>query len=208
MLQKSPPFRTLAIVGSALLVLLSAGLIGGPAFDVDIEAIHSLAADRMAQAGMTSAAVILTHVGSAAGLFAILFLAAVSLARARRWRDLGTMVAIVVSGRLMVELLKYLVDRPRPSFTPYPVEVHSLSFPSGHAGNSMLTFLAIALIAAPKRWRGWAVALAIVASLTIGATRPFLGVHWPSDVIGGWALGIGWVVALEALSRRWRASPE
>ena len=76
------------------------------------------------------------------------------------------------------------------------------------AGNSMLTFLAIALIAVPDRWRGRAVSLAIVASLAIGATRPYLGVHWPSDVIGGWAFGIAWVVALVALSRRWRGAAE
>ena len=150
----------------------------------------------------------LTQLGNVEGLVAILTLAVAFLAAAKRWRDLATLVAIVVSGRVAIELLKLALDRPRPSFTPHPVEVHSFSFPSGHAGNSMITFLAIALIAAPPRWRGRAVALAVVGSIAIGATRPFLGVHWPSDVVGGWAFGIGWVVALAALSRRWRAAAE
>ena len=150
----------------------------------------------------------LTQLGSAAGLSAILLLAGAMLAVARRWRDLVSLIGIVIGGRIAIELLKLAVDRPRPSFTPYPVEVHSLSFPSGHAGNSMITLLAIALIAAPPRWRGRAVALAIVASVAIGATRPLLGVHLPSDVVGGWAFGIGWVVALVALSRRWRPAAE
>ncbi len=118
------------------------------------------------------------------------------------------MTAIVIGGRIAIEVLKLAIDRPRPAFGPHPVEVHSLSFPSGHAGNSMITFLAIAMIAIPERWRGRAVAIALSSSIAVGLTRPFLGVHWPSDVIGGWVLGIGWVVALAALSRRWRGTVE
>lgn len=199
---------TLVIIAVAGLLFIAAGLVGGPEFVGDVAAIHSLAADRIAKAGLTGGAVMLTQLGSVEGLMAVLILAVALLAVAKRWRDLVALVAIVISGRITIELLKLAIDRPRPSFTPHPVEVHSLSFPSGHAGNSMLTFLAIALIAAPARWRGRAVALAIVASLAIGATRPFLGVHWPSDVVGGWAFGIGWLVALVALSRRWRGTAE
>ena len=199
---------TLAIIAVAGLLFIAAGLVGGPDFVGDVAAIHSLGANRAAKAGLTGAAVMLTQLGSMEGLTAVLILAVALLAVARRWRDLVSLVAIVVSGRIAIELLKLAVDRPRPSFTPHPVEVYSLSFPSGHAGNSMLTLLAIVLIAAPARWRGRAVSLAIMSSLAIGATRPFLGVHWPSDVIGGWAFGIGWVVALVALSRRWRGAAE
>ncbi len=148
----------------------------------------------------------LTQVGSASGLIAILFLSDFLLAQARRWRDLAALTGIVLTGRILIELLKLAIDRPRPTLTLHPVEVHSLSFPSAHAGNSMITFLAIALIAAPAEWRGRAISLAVLGSLAIGSTRPLLGVHWPSDVIGGWALGVGWVVAATALTRRWRLS--
>ncbi|MEO7410649.1 MAG: phosphatase PAP2 family protein [Sphingomicrobium sp.] len=189
-------------------LFVGAGLVGGPGFVTDIDAIHSLAANSNAKAGLTNGAVMLTQLGSVQGLFAGMLLAIALLANARRWSDLISLVGIVIGGRLAIELVKLAIDRPRPSFTPYPVEVHSLSFPSGHAGNSMITFLAIALLAAPARWRGRAVALAIVASIAIGLTRPFLGVHWPSDIVGGWAFGIGWVVALAALSRRWRPAAE
>ena len=83
---------------------------------------------------------------------------------------------------------------------------HSSSFPSGHAGNTMAVFLSVALIAAPPAWRRSAVILAIGLSVAIGLTRPYLGVHWPSDVIGGWSLGI--VIALIAWRIAERGSPQ
>ena len=83
-----------------------------------------------------------------------------------------------------------------------------MSFPSGHAANSMITFLALALILAPARYRAAAIAAATAASVLIGSTRPLLGVHWPSDVVGGWAFGIAWVVIGVELSRRWIATPK
>jgi undecaprenyl-diphosphatase len=55
----------------------------------------------------------------------------------------------------------------------------------------MAIFLTIALIAAPRKYRLAAVVSALIASFVVGMTRPFLGVHWPSDVVGGWALGAG-----------------
>ena len=68
----------------------------------------------------------------------------------------------------------------------------------------MITFLALALIAAPTKSRAAAITAAVAASALIGSTRPLLGVHWPSDVVGGWAFGIAWVVAGAALTYRWR----
>ena len=112
----------------------------------------------------------------------------------------------VLGGRLVVELLKLAVDRPRPSFDPQPVAVSSLSFPSAHAANSMITFLTVALLIIPVRYRGMAVTAAISLSAAVGLTRPYLGVHWPSDVIGGWAFGTAWAVSLVAASHYWLAS--
>lgn len=191
------------LISVAILVFAAAGLIGGPDFGRDVAAIHALASERAAHIGLTGKAIVITEIGGAPNMMTILAIAVSLLAFKRRWRDAVTLSAIVLGGRVAIELLKLAIDRPRPVFTPYPVEVASLSFPSGHAGNSMITFLALALIAAPARWRRAAVAGAIALSLAIGATRPLLGVHWPTDVVGGWAFGIGWVVALVALSRRW-----
>lgn len=196
------------IIGLATALFAFAWLFGGPDFGRDVNGIYHLAMERTSKPGLTISAIMLTQLGGVQGLAAILLLAIAFLAIDRRWRDLFAMTVIVVGGRIAVETLKLAIDRPRPAFSPHPVEVHSLSFPSGHAGNSMITFLAIALIAAPARWRGRAVTIALASSIAVGLTRPFLGVHWPSDVIGGWALGIGWVVSLAALTRRWRGAAE
>lgn len=188
----------------ALFMFALAGLMGGPENGRDVAAIHALTAERETQLGLTGRAVWITEFGGAPGLMVILTIAVASLAFARRWRDAISLAGVVLGGRIAVEVLKIAIDRPRPFFTPYPVDVVSLSFPSGHAGNSMVTFLAIAMIVAPGRWRGLAVAVAVLLSVAVGATRPLLGVHWPSDVMGGWAFGIAWVVAMLALIGRWR----
>lgn len=204
----SDRFLLLLVIAAAAIVFLVAGSVGGPDNVRDIATIHALASERAAHIGLTRRAVMMTQIGGFQGMIAILVVGIALLAVKRRWRDAVALAAIILGGQVAIELLKLVIGRPRPIFTPYPVEVASLSFPSGHAGNSMITFLALAVIAAPARWRAAAVAIGIMISLAVGATRPLLGVHWPSDVIGGWAFGVGWVVALVALSRRWRGAAE
>jgi undecaprenyl-diphosphatase len=83
-------------------------------------------------------------------------------------------------------------------------EVHYQSFPSGHAANSMIVYLALALLAFDDpRHRRWAVAGALLLSFLIGLSRPMLGVHWPSDVVAGWAFGLLWTLLVLGLSSRW-----
>ena len=208
MLQTPRRFLSLALFIVGVLLFVVAGLLGGPDNARDVAAIHSLAAERAAQIGLTGQAIIITRFGGAPMLAGILLIAVALLAYARRWRSAISLALIVLGGRIAVEALKLAIERPRPHFSPYPVEIASLSFPSGHAANSMITFLALALIVAPARYRAAAVVAATSASVLIGSTRPLLGVHWPSDVVGGWAFGIAWVVIGVELSRRWIATPK
>lgn len=202
MSRSSEPIFYWALIIAALLLFVVAGLVGGQGNMRDVAAIHSLAAERAAHIGLTGQAIVITRFGGAPYLFGILLIAIAWLAYARRWRSAISLAAIVLGGRIAVELLKLAIGRPRPHFSPYPVEIASLSFPSGHAANSMITFLALALIAAPAKYRAPAIAAAIAVSVLIGVTRPLLGVHWPSDVVGGWAFGIAWVVMGAELTRR------
>jgi len=134
---------------------------------------------------------------TAAGAAAIFF--AVSARRALLF------AAIVLSGRLLVEVQKVELARARPDAAGRLVHVSSLSFPSAHAAYSMMTWLALALLLAPPPRRAAAVAAAVVLAAAVGLTRLILHVHWPSDVIGGWAFGAGWTLLLVRLAAGTRA---
>jgi undecaprenyl-diphosphatase len=202
----STRFWLLAAIAISLMIFVAAWSIGGLDYSRDVALIHSFAAQRAEHVWLTKFAILITRLGDAATLMTILGLVVAWLAYARRWRLAISLAGIVIGGRIAVELMKLAIQRERPFFTPYPVDTVSLSFPSGHAGNSMITFLALALIAAPPRYRGSAAAAAIVTSIAVGSTRPLLGVHWPTDVIGGWTFGIAWVLIGAELSRRWIAA--
>ncbi|HEV2080207.1 MAG TPA: phosphatase PAP2 family protein [Allosphingosinicella sp.] len=111
---------------------------------------------------------------------------------------------IVVSGRLLVDAQKILSARDRPE-QEHLDTVHSLSFPSGHSANSAIVYLAAAMLLLPllrrTRMRRLLLSLAVLLTLAIGFTRMILGVHWPSDVAGGWAFGLLWTLLLLRLVR-------
>jgi len=113
------------------------------------------------------------------------------------------LVAIVMIGRGLSELQKYWIARARPDLDPHLVVVKTSSFPSGHATSSMIFYLTVALaLTVGTRWHRLAAASAVMLSLLIGASRVMLGVHWPSDVIGGWAFGMLWVLLTLRLAGR------
>lgn len=121
-----------------------------------------------------------------------------------------TLLLVALIGRGLSEVQKLAIARPRPELEPHLVVVKTSSFPSGHATSSMIFYLALALaLAAHSRWRRVAAVGAILLSLLIGISRVMLGVHWPSDVIGGWAFGLFWVLlALRPAERLLRANSE
>ena len=115
------------------------------------------------------------------------------------WRDHRhtalTLLAVTLTGRGVNSLLKLDVARPRPDLEPHLMVEHTNSFPSGHSAGSMIFFLAVALLLAHRGpWRRWAAAGAVLISVLAGLSRVMLGVHWPSDVVGGWAFGALWVL--------------
>lgn len=129
----------------------------------------------------------------------------------RSWRDALLLLAVTFGGRILVIAQKEYFDRLRPEENLRSVEVHYQSFPSGHAANSMMVYLTLALLLAPKRHRRRWAAAGIALSLLVGISRPMLGVHWPSDVVGGWALGVLWTLLVfrvaQTLNRNSSTSP-
>jgi undecaprenyl-diphosphatase len=115
------------------------------------------------------------------------------------------LIIAVAGGALASTLLKATFNRPRPDLVPHLVEVHTTSFPSGHAMNSAVVFLTLgALITrtqADYRARVYILVVAILLTLIIGFSRVYLGVHWPSDVMAGWMVGAAWATLCWMLAR-------
>jgi undecaprenyl-diphosphatase len=116
-------------------------------------------------------------------------------------RKRGAALLVLVSvggGVLLSALLKIVFQRPRPDLVPHAVEVYTASFPSGHAMLSAVTYLTlgalIAQVEAGWRTRSYVLALAVLTTLLVGASRVYLGVHWPTDVLAGWCLGAAWAL--------------
>lgn len=117
----------------------------------------------------------------------------------------------ILSGTAISQFLKTLYDRPRPDLVEHLVNTHTASFPSGHATMSTVVYLTLASLIvrlvddAPVRI--YVISIAVALALAIGISRVYLGVHWPSDVIAGWALGVAWAslswLVVSAL-RKWR----
>ena len=183
-------FSRTSVLAALIIVFLLAFLFGGAENIVDVAMIRQSFGIRIAHPHLTAAAIALTHTGGAYVTLGLGGIVALWLwLRGMRGRAV-LLVVMVIGERLTMDGLKLLVGRPRPSIDAHPVATHSSSFPSGHATNTMAVFVGIALFAAPPAYRRPAVIVAVAMSLLVGSTRPYLGVHWPSDVIGGWALGL------------------
>jgi undecaprenyl-diphosphatase len=102
----------------------------------------------------------------------------------------------VVGGTLLSHGLKLGFERPRPDLVPHAARVYTASFPSGHAMLSAVTFLTVGALLArverKRRTRAFVMGLAVAMTLLVGASRVYLGVHWPSDVLAGWSVGAAW----------------
>jgi undecaprenyl-diphosphatase len=142
-----------------------------------------------------------TELGGMPMLLAVTGLGAAWLLVRREWRAAALLLAVTLTGRLLVSLMKDWTARVRPDAQGHLVPVESLAFPSGHAANATLVWLCLALLL-PTNERGRALAIwaAVWLAISVGLSRVMLGVHWPSDVIGGWAFGLFWTLLLLHLS--------
>lgn len=130
------------------------------------------------------------------------------LVLARRRAEAGILVVATLGALGLQLLLKAWFDRPRPDLVPHASYVFNASFPSGHATMSAVVFLTIgALLASSQpepRIRIYIASLAVLLTLLVGVSRVYLGVHWPTDVLAGWALGAAWAAICWAAAIRLR----
>lgn len=148
---------------------------------------------------LVRAAVAVTALGAWTMLVPFTLIAAWILLRRGEGRAAAYLLAFTLWGRAIVDMVKLLIGRTRPESLEHLAETFSASFPSGHAANSTIVYGCAAILLAPGR--PWVLALALALSFAIGISRLLLGVHWPSDVVGGWTLGLLWTLALHRLVR-------
>ena len=106
----------------------------------------------------------------------------------------------VGGGEILGNVLKLVFARARPDLVPHGVEVFTASFPSNHAMDSAITYLTLGVLLArlelKRRFKVYFLAVAVLLTLLVGASRLYLGVHWPTDVLAGWTLGAAWAMAV------------
>lgn len=107
-------------------------------------------------------------------------------------------LAATVGGILLSTVLKSAFDRPRPDLVPHGSYVLTKSFPSGHAMMAATTYLTLgAIMAQAEKIRGLKIfflSLGVMVTVLVGISRVYLGVHWPTDVLAGWAAGATWAL--------------
>ncbi|MFD8104462.1 phosphatase PAP2 family protein [Nocardia fluminea] len=161
---------------------------------------------------LTSIATVITDLGSTLSM-TILASFTVGVFALRRNLPIATLVAITSLGAgVLVWVIKRLVGRQRPPEASRLVFEPSLSYPSGHTLGSTVVVGIVALVLIPRLRRHWvrviATVFAVIFPLAVGLSRIYLGVHWTTDVLAGWIIGLLWLVlCLTAFTRVRRAQP-
>ncbi|RJQ65894.1 MAG: phosphatase PAP2 family protein [Desulfobacteraceae bacterium] len=123
----------------------------------------------------------------------------------RNFRIMALVVIAVGGGTLLSFMLKSSFDRPRPDLVPHASYVYTASFPSGHSMMSAATYLTLGALLArvhPKRrTKAYILTVAVLTTFAVGISRIYMGVHWPSDVLGGWTLGAAWALLCWLVAR-------
>lgn len=202
-----PPILVAQLVlmaaGAMFLAILTAVLMGETqaADEWMILALHSHgdAGTAIGPAWLTEVVIAITTLGNNLTLVAFVLLGAAWFHFRGDRSALGLILLVGVGGLLIMLALKLSVGRPRPDVAPWLVPADPWSFPSGHAMMTMAIFLALAVLVGRgikhRRIRISLIVTALTFSIAAGLTRVFLGVHYPSDVVAGWFLGIAWLAA-------------
>jgi len=203
-----------AAVGIALVLVAGFVELSEELLDTEEQSTRLLGADaavlrlvaQIRRPWLNGVAMDLTALGSpiVVALFTVT-LGAILLAKGDR-RAATILVASSFASALLTSVTKSLLERPRPEIVPRLVEVTGLSYPSGHSLASAAVYLTAAFVVARHvplvRERVAAVVFAAVLVFTIGVSRVYLGVHYPSDVFGGILLGTAWALVMGVVLRR------
>ncbi|MFC3715215.1 phosphatase PAP2 family protein [Luteimonas soli] len=166
-----------------------------------------LAASQMANSGFDQLFLFFSAIGYQYGVVPADIILVLGLALRRRYRESVFVAAATGGSGLLNIVAKQAFARERPSLWESIAPEHNFSFPSGHAMGSMTLAAMLILLAWPTRWRWPVVAAMAVFVPMVGLSRVYLGVHYPSDILAGWAAALVWTVGVYLLVFRWDGRP-
>jgi membrane-associated phospholipid phosphatase len=173
---------------------------------VHVDGRFAAALHAQATPAATTGFEVVTLLGSTAVLIAVAAVAAGYLARLGRRLDAAFVILVFAGAEALTWSLKALFQRPRPSFDDPIATASSFSFPSGHALVSLAVYGALAYVLLEslrsRRTRAACIAGAAMVVTAIGFSRLYLGVHYLSDVLAGYAVALAWLVAIATVRQR------
>jgi undecaprenyl-diphosphatase len=207
-----PLLRALGVLALAIgFAVLGSEIEEGETQTFDMALLQQAMSFRAAHPGFSAAMRDLSGVGSTTVL-TFLTVATCGYLFLTRRRISALLVALSIgSAALLVGTLKAFFGRARPDASFAELVQHGLSFPSGHASMSAVVFLTLGALVAGTHARVverlYILATAAVLALGVGVSRVALGVHWATDVLGGWAFGTAWAVFWLLVAAHWPDRP-
>jgi undecaprenyl-diphosphatase len=126
-----------------------------------------------------------------------------------RYRTAAVILATSATGDIVNTVMKHAFMRPRPTVVPHLRNAVSTSFPSGHAMESAIIYLTLGAmlmrVAERRLTKAYCLIVALALTLLVGVSRVYLGVHYPTDVVGGWILGFAWASLCWLVAERFEA---
>lgn len=194
-------------IAAGLLLVLGAwllgGMVSGTAPGATDRAIEGALALRRGEAPDALIAIwqAISWIGGGGQRYIVVILCAILLARWSGWQSGAAMILAAFLSNMASNAMKAHFARPRPDMVPHLDHVNSFSYTSGHATSAALVYL-LFVVLVPTAHRGRWLAAGFIAAFLTGWSRIALGVHWPSDVLGGWMLGGAFVLFAMALMPR------
>lgn len=146
-----------------------------------------------------------TSLGGMAVLLIVTVTVSGFLALSRRYGSLLLVLVSTVTGSMAAIALKNLFARPRPDFVPHLDVTVTSSYPSGHAMLATVVYATLGALLAQltprRRLKAYILVTALGLAFLVGLTRVYLGVHYPTDVLGGWSAGIAWALFAGLIAR-------
>jgi undecaprenyl-diphosphatase len=146
-----------------------------------------------------------TALGSSTVLLTLILAVGGYLWLERRYGMLALVLVSTFGGMAISSYLKIFFERPRPSIVPHLAPASSPSFPSGHSLVSAVVYMTLGVlltrVTTDRRAKTYFVVLAAAITCLIGLTRMYVGVHYPTDVLAGWAIGLLWALVCGAVAR-------